>query len=175
MILLKNKDIPPDLVQYFEPVNTNTGRNIWTIPTEAFKGAHFATFPTRLVEPCIKAGTSEYGVCAECGAQWKRVVEHKTSTNGQGPGYNLDSGRNDGKGRRHGGFNDAEFKTTGWKPACKCNAAVVPAVVLDPFGGSMTTALVALRLGRRYICCELNPEYCELGRKRLEPESNRLA
>ena len=32
-------------------------RNVWTIPTHSYKGAHFATFPPALVEPCIKAGT----------------------------------------------------------------------------------------------------------------------
>ena len=50
-------------------------RNVWTIPTHGFSAAHFATFPPRsLVEPCIKAGTSEHGCCAECGAPWGRVV-----------------------------------------------------------------------------------------------------
>ncbi len=31
-------------------------RSVWTIPTESFKGAHFATYPQKLVEPCILAG-----------------------------------------------------------------------------------------------------------------------
>ena len=43
-------------------------RNVWKIATHSFKEAHFATFPPKLVEPCIKAGTSEKGCCAECGA-----------------------------------------------------------------------------------------------------------
>jgi len=34
-------------------------RTVWTIPTKPFSGAHFATFPPALVEPCIKAGSSE--------------------------------------------------------------------------------------------------------------------
>lgn len=37
-------------------------RSVWTIPTEPYKGAHFATFPTKLVEPCIMAGTRPGGV-----------------------------------------------------------------------------------------------------------------
>ena len=45
-------------------------RNVWTIATHSFKEAHFATFPPALVEPCILAGTSERGVCGECGAPW---------------------------------------------------------------------------------------------------------
>jgi DNA modification methylase len=32
-------------------------RSVWSIPTESFKEAHFATFPTALVEPCILAGS----------------------------------------------------------------------------------------------------------------------
>ena len=36
-----------------------TKRSVWTIPTQAFSGAHFATYPEKLVEPCIKAGTKE--------------------------------------------------------------------------------------------------------------------
>lgn len=37
-------------------------RTVWTIPTKPYKGAHFATFPPRLVEPCIKAGSPIGGV-----------------------------------------------------------------------------------------------------------------
>jgi DNA modification methylase len=40
-------------------------------------------------------------------------------------------------------------------------------VVLDPFGGSGTTALVALEEGRRAILCELNPQYAEMARGRV--------
>ena len=36
-------------------------RTVWTIPTKAFKGAHFATYPPALIEPCIKAGCPEGG------------------------------------------------------------------------------------------------------------------
>ena len=43
----------------------------------------------------------------------------------------------------------------------------VGGVVLDPFGGSGTTGLVARRLGRDYILCDLSPEYCDLARQRL--------
>ena len=37
-------------------------RSVWTIPTKPFKGAHFATFPEGLVEPCILAGCPEGGL-----------------------------------------------------------------------------------------------------------------
>tara|TARA_R100000231_G_C5306691_1_gene159191 strand:+ start:132 stop:1070 length:939 start_codon:yes stop_codon:yes gene_type:complete len=37
-------------------------RNVWTVTTKPFKGAHFATFPPKLIEPCIKAGCPENGI-----------------------------------------------------------------------------------------------------------------
>lgn len=39
--------------------------------------------------------------------------------------------------------------------------------VLDPFAGSGTTGMVALRHGRSFIGCELNPEYAQLARHRI--------
>jgi len=42
---------------------------------------------------------------------------------------------------------------------------------LDPFGGSGTVALVASRLGRNAILCELNPEYAEMSRKRIKDDA----
>lgn len=74
---------------------TRSKRSVWTVPPVPFKGAHFATFPPALIEPCILAGCPVGGV------------------------------------------------------------------VLDPFGGSGTTAGVALAHGRKAVLCELNPEYAE--------------
>ena len=41
-------------------------------------------------------------------------------------------------------------------------------LVLDPFGGSCTTAVVANKLNRKYVCIEQNPLYCAWAQKRLE-------
>ena len=76
-------------------------RSVWTVPTRPYKGAHFATFPAELIEPCILAGS------------------------------------------RSGD------------------------VVLDPFMGSGTTAGVALKHGRQYLGCELNPDYGSLQAARI--------
>jgi site-specific DNA-methyltransferase (adenine-specific) len=76
-------------------------RSVWTVPTKPYKGAHFATFPPALIEPCILAGCPEGGT------------------------------------------------------------------VLDPFGGSGTTAGVAVSNGRNAVICELNPEYVELIAERV--------
>jgi DNA modification methylase len=43
-------------------------------------------------------------------------------------------------------------------------------IVLDPFMGSGTTALVAMKLLRRFIGCELNPEYIKIAEKRISEE-----
>jgi len=80
---------------------TRNRRDVWTVPVRPYKGAHFATFPPALIEPCILAGCPEGGI------------------------------------------------------------------VLDPFGGSGTTAGVAVSNGRNAVICELNPEYVELITERV--------
>lgn len=37
-------------------------KSVWSYPTSAFKGAHFATFPPNLIEPCLKAGCPSGGI-----------------------------------------------------------------------------------------------------------------
>jgi DNA modification methylase len=51
-------------------VERRNARSVWSIPTAPFRGAHFATFPPRLAERCILAGSSAYGCCSWCGAPW---------------------------------------------------------------------------------------------------------
>ena len=46
-------------------------------------------------------------------------------------------------------------RTTGWEPGCKCAVLTKPCLVLDPFGGSGTTARVAVELNRRAISVDL--------------------
>jgi DNA modification methylase len=45
----------------FNPLGRNK-RTVWTVSTQAFKGAHFATFPEKLIEPCVRAGCPKDGV-----------------------------------------------------------------------------------------------------------------
>jgi site-specific DNA-methyltransferase (adenine-specific) len=54
--------------------STRMKRSVWTVPVKSYKGAHFATFPPDLIEPCIKASTSSKGACSGCGAPYERVV-----------------------------------------------------------------------------------------------------
>ena len=77
-------------------------RSVWTVATQGYKEAHFATFPEKLIEPCVIAGSREGGI------------------------------------------------------------------VLDPFVGSGTTAVVAKKFNRGFIGIELNTEYAEMAKRRLE-------
>lgn len=76
-------------------------RSVWRVNTKPFKGAHFATFPPRLIETPLKATCPKGGI------------------------------------------------------------------VLDPFMGSGTTALVALEQGKNYVGIELNPEYIKMAEERI--------
>lgn len=89
-----------DEVEYHEGMKRNR-HSVWKVPVFAYKGAHFATYPPKLIEPCILAGCPEGGV------------------------------------------------------------------VLDPFMGSGTTAIVARQHGRKFIGIDLNAEYLELADKRI--------
>ncbi|MDR0692557.1 MAG: site-specific DNA-methyltransferase [Prevotellaceae bacterium] len=79
-------------------------RSVWSVNTKPYRGAHFATYPPKLITPCIRAGCPENGI------------------------------------------------------------------VLDPFMGSGTTAVVARKLNRNFIGIELNPEYIEMAEERLRNE-----
>ena len=47
--------------QVYVPTLRRNKRDVWTIATGGFKGAHFAVFPEKLIEPCILAGCPEGG------------------------------------------------------------------------------------------------------------------
>jgi hypothetical protein len=62
----------PDSV--VETSGTRNQRNVWHLGPEPYREAHFATFPTEIPRRAIKAGTSEKGCCAACGAPWVRAT-----------------------------------------------------------------------------------------------------
>ncbi len=68
------------------------------------------------------------------------------------------------------GFKGAHFATFPPDLIRPCVQAGSPrgGLVLDPFGGAGTTALVAMQEGRKSVICELNPEYAALARQRLD-------
>ena len=162
-----------DGIRQYNPAGRNR-RDVWTITTQPTPEAHFATFPEALVEPCIKAGTSERGCCSVCGAPWVRVVE-KTQYQPEivpiGVRF-VDESRGD-KTRKLSGpeYNKSVKKLSEtWQPTCTCNAGPVPCVVLDPFGGSGTVAKVARDLNRDAILIEINPAYVEIARRKLRAD-----
>jgi hypothetical protein len=166
-----------------EPSGRNK-RTVWEIATSPFAGAHFATFPKKLAEPCVLAGTSEKGCCPECGAPYRRIA-------GKGD-PDRDWQRRSG-GDRNGGYEGAAGKaytgtgsqvpgavkkrilqgmrqrvTLGWEPGCSCATGDPrPCTVLDPFCGSGTTGLVSVQRGRRFVGIDLNPEYVEMSDHRI--------
>jgi DNA modification methylase len=150
----------------FDPSGRNR-RSVWTITTKPFKEAHFATFPEDLVEPMILAGTSEKGVCPECGKPWKRKTEKKET-----PSRSVSTAGPTGD---HGFLGNNrrdipnQINTLGWQPTCDCGDLIkpVPSIVLDPFSGAGTTCVVAKKLLRNYIGIELNPQYCKMSEARI--------
>ena len=160
---------------------TKNKRSVWTVTTKPYKGAHFATFPKDLIEPCIKAGTSEIGHCPVCNARWKRI---KIDT---GERHNVEIY----KGNAVKDYEDASVQNPSdtkrrvlesmskiykheWVPTCECKEKPVADIVFDPFMGSGTTAQVALELGRQYLGCELNPNYEALQQERINSATPQL-
>jgi len=156
------------------------------------------TFPPDLIEPCIKAGTSERGACPKCGKAWVRVVKRtpgkskvcpKTQSAHEARGG---SGELSGTvGKSGGGRINGSIQTLGWRPACgcgicpdgdldgdsvtNCSPEPVPCLVLDPFIGAGTTGLVAERLGRNWLGIDLNPEYAAMAMERIEADRQERA
>ncbi len=160
---------------FWQPKTSRNLRDVWTLKPKNFTGSHFATFPYELPEKAIKAGTSEYGCCPECGKCWGRMVE-KTETTGY-DGLQDNSKillRNDSL-RHSGRIGEVNIKHTGWKPLCQCTTGdPIPCTVIDPFCGSGTSGVVALSLFRSFIGIELNQQYIDdFILPRLEKEAGR--
>ena len=158
---------------------SDDGPLAFDVATAPFHEAHFATFPTALVEPCIKAGTSERGCCPECGAPVIRIIR-RIDQGWDGSKYGervvAASGGaiNGGTAKSTLGSSNGKLvgqsETSGWEPTCECGVGgPIPCTVLDPFAG--TVGLVADRLGRDAILIELNPEYADMARNRIADDA----
>lgn len=154
----------------------NTGkankRSVWTVTPRAFTEAHFATYPPELIVDCIKAGSSEYGVCDSCGSPYKRLYKqrlvpgNKASFNSKPDDRDAQADAQDaGSNRMKDGHKPEwinEVKQLGFVPSCKCpNTKRSPAIILDPFFGAGTTGIVARKLNRNFIGIELNKSYID--------------
>lgn len=167
------------------PLGGNPG-DVWSLSTQPFSEAHFATFPEKLVEPMIKSACPEW-VCERCGKAKVRITKTDYDVQNEvGAKINLLSEKTISKqnfelkaksdddlvGNRpqsfkHGRAN-AIRNTIGWS-VCGCGAGFKPGIVLDPFFGAGTTGLVALKLNRSFVGIELNPAYIEIANRRLKP------
>jgi DNA modification methylase len=168
---------------------------VWNIATEPLKDAHFAHYPKKLCETPIKAGCPEL-VCVKCGKPREKVFqskelnpsemseEHKEWCKNAGANSDYQYNGKDIKDypKEQG---SASQRKRRWLKAmrsiqtityvtCDCNASFRPGIVLDPFIGSGTTAIVAKKLNRDFIGIELNPEYIEIAKKRIIQECGEL-
>lgn len=132
---------------------------------------HFATFPPKLPELCIRAGTSEKGCCSECGAPWVRVVDaHSGGTTGESwHDHSRDAVTGNLKTGSSAGYRRGT--TLGFRPSCSCGAEPIPATVLDPFAGAGTTGLVASRLGRHFVGIDISSDYCRMAEERIKQDA----
>ena len=152
--------------------------SVWTIPTQpltvpAHLGIdHFAAFPTEWPRRIIQ-GWSPRGICVECG-EGRRPTSERDPID---PRFLASNKRGDGRGNVEvRGVSQSSILRTGLQAgqspatritgeACACpepTAPTRPGVVLDPFGGTGTTALVAKVLGRHGISVDMSADYCRL-------------
>jgi DNA modification methylase len=129
-------------------VGNARGKNpgdVWTVPTATDRLGHQATFPEALIERPILATCPER-ICVQCDAAWTRPTRIRSRRTSEGMLHT----REVGELRR-----------------CDCFAPSRPGVVLDPFMGTGTTAVVAERLRRDWLGVELNPDFAKLANNRL--------
>jgi DNA modification methylase len=157
------------------PTGTRNRRSVWKVNSRPYKGAHFATFPPELPRLCISAGTSEKGCCPDCGKPWKRVATRVRKPTRPGNDTKVEGLEGMEIGNRDPLRHVTATETVGWEAGCGCAKDPVPCRVLDPFGGSGTTAVVAESLGRDSCLIELNPDYVPLIHERLAKSGFQVA
>lgn len=142
-------------------------QDAWHIPTEPYKGSHYATWPTDLLVKPILA-MCPIKVCTTCGTPSERITEQSRARVVDA----ADAGKDRTQGRHIGGpfvkshlVDRGESVTTGWTDCG--HETWRKGVVLDPFGGSGTTAVVALGHGRDAILIDLDERNAELARDRV--------
>lgn len=159
--------------------------SVWTVPSEPLMipdwarerwnlPDHFAAFPQEFPRRII-LGWSPSGICQECGQGRRPVVETE---------HRIQRHRNSDRTHKQdltsphrtpNGFNSEGYPVTvtsntitGYACACSDDSAPTrPAVILDPFGGTGTVAMVAKALGRIGISCDLSADYCRLADWRI--------
>lgn len=152
--------------------------SVWEVATQPLNVPdhlgvdHYAAFPMEFPRRIIR-GWSPPGICTACG-EGRRPVVHK-ATLGQDNSYDRAGGRNTARPKAWLALKAANpDRIVGY--ACACSeptAPVRPAVVLDPFGGTGTTALVASVLGRIGISVDRSADYCRVAQWRTTDPGER--
>jgi len=159
--------------------------SVWTIATEPLRVPehlgidHFAAFPTEWPRRII-TGWSPREVCTVCGEGRRPVVAkeatstQRTTENRSSMSRGTASLRGEGRKELEVIARTYEVTVTGYACACPDNSApATPGVVLDPFGGTGTTALVASVLGRDAISVDMSADYCRLAQWRTTDPKQR--
>ena len=152
---------------------TRNKRSVWTVPTKPYKEAHFAVFPTGLIEPAILAGSSEK-ICSGCGTAYRREMVTTDVPDRTVRDHMVGVIPKRDKPTRMNSKNMLSLtkEDKGFVKQCDCNTDKTEQDrVLDPFGGSGTTALVADRHNRNATVIELNESYIEIAKNRLEGDA----
>lgn len=156
--------------------------NLWRINNESNRSKHTATFPKEFVRRCLELGCP-VGVCGSCGANLGRkyTIEEPdkawldycgAQSGGDYTGKNL----KDYTGTKAEPASDAKRRILasmkkyipGPVSLCTCGqGALVPPVVLDPFMGTGTTGVVALRSGRSFVGVEASEEHFDIAEANL--------
>jgi site-specific DNA-methyltransferase (adenine-specific) len=139
---------------------------LWKLSTQPYKGSHFATFPMALPKKMIES-MCPLKVCTVCGTPSTRIVESEiVGDYADNPQWMEHRERSQGGGLAGPGGNTRRQATTlGWTD-CGHNAWRT-GVVLDPFGGSGTTAEAAQAVGRSAILIDLDERNAHLAQQRV--------
>lgn len=151
--------------------------SVWEIATQPLKVPahldvdHFAAFPMEWPRRIIQ-GWSPSGVCTGCGEGRRPLADrsekllHRPSGAAR-VGSGMAAASHSARERSNCGNVRTAHRIVGEVCACPDAAASTrPGVVLDPFGGTGTTALVAAVLGRVGISVDMSADYCRLAQWR---------
>lgn len=161
----------------FSATETRNPRSVWSLSSEPYKGAHFATFPSELVRRCIMA-TTPAQCCSACGAGYAPMVVTERVPTPPGVGSkvyeNTGAAHHDSPYLDHAAIGNRDpqrhiqrTSIEGYRPTCDCQAPPCRAVVLDPFTGSGTTIQTAVWYGRDAVGCELSGTYATMAEARI--------
>jgi DNA modification methylase len=157
--------------------NIRRRRTVWQMSNDARGNfEHPAQFPRALVQQALLFGCPP-AVCEDCRAPYQRVIEKGASfwqeRKRRGEAMRRGEKPSGGLGRYLRMDEQRAWKQAhphidhGFQPTCTCAAWPMAATVLDPFAGSGTVGVVALRFARSFIGIELDPGHARTARARI--------